>query len=367
MTIAISPPDRHEAPTPEFWSNRILESLGGAMTIFTMYIGDRLGYYRALARTTRGLTSAELAASCDTVERYTREWLEQQATTGFVAVDDIEADGTERRYSLPPGAASVLVDRNSLDYFAPLGRLFVGATRPIHAVVDAHRHGGGVPYKAYGEDMVVGQAEINRPMFLQQLGHEWLPALPDVHAKLEAGGRVADIGCGAGYSSIGIATAYPEVRIDGYDADGASIKHAVRNAAVAEVDDRVNFYAQDAVEAEGTYDLVIALECLHDMCNPVEVLRNLRRLAGEDGTVLIVDERTSHRFGGAGSDIEWMLYGWSVLHCLPVGMTDAPCAGTGTVMRPDTLREYAQAAGFADVEVLPIDNFLFRFYKLVSE
>jgi ubiquinone/menaquinone biosynthesis C-methylase UbiE len=203
---------------------------------------------------------------------------------------------------------------------------------------------------------------------LQQLGTEWLPAIPDVHARLQAEppALVADIGCGLGWSSIGIAQAYPNVQVDGFDLDGPSIEMARDNLAGLGLDGRVNFHERDAGDPSlaGRYDLVTAFECVHDMSDPVSALRTARRLAGEQGAVLVVDERVGDVFTPNGNEVEWMMYGWSVLHCLPVGMAEEPSAATGTVMRTDTLRQYAREAGFREVEVLPIENFFFRFYRL---
>ncbi len=114
----------------------------------------------------------------------------------------------------------------------------------------------------------------------------------------------------------------------------------------------------------GRYDLVTAFECVHDMSDPVGALRTMRNLAGDSGVVIVADERVGDEFTEKGNDVEWMMYGWSVLHCLPVGMADQPSAETGTVMRADTLRSYAKSAGFRDVEILPIEHFFFRFYRL---
>ena len=116
----------------------------------------------------------------------------------------------------------------------------------------------------------------------------------------------------------------------------------------------------------GNYDLVVALECVHDMSDPVGALKTMRGLAGERGTVLVVDERVGDEFTAASNDVERMMYGWSILHCLPVGMAQEPSAGTGTVMRASTLRQYASQAGFRDLEVLPVDNFFFRLYRLIN-
>jgi SAM-dependent methyltransferase len=178
--------------------------------------------------------------------------------------------------------------------------------------------------------------------------------------------RVADIGCGYGWSSLGIAKGYPNVRVDGFDLDAPSIDRARENAKLNRLADRVYFQVRDASDPAlaGHYDLVTAFEALHDMNNPVGALQTMRRLVKEDGTVFIVDERVGDTFTAQGNDVEWMMYGWSILHCLPVGMTDHNAAGTGTVMRTDTLRKYADEAGFRKVEVLPIEHFFFRFYRL---
>jgi len=178
--------------------------------------------------------------------------------------------------------------------------------------------------------------------------------------------RIADIGCGFGWSSIGMAQGYPKVYVDDFDIDVPSIERARENARINGVAERINFQVRNANDPSltGKYDFVTAFECIHDMSDPIGVLGAMRSLKNEKGTVLIVDERVGDSFSTNGSEVDWMMYGWSVLHCLPVGMADHPAAGTGTVMRPNTLREYALAAGFKRVEILPIDNFFFRFYRL---
>ena len=345
---------------------RFLGYAAGTFSLFSIYIGERLGYYRALAE--GSLTSAELAARTNTHERYTREWLEQQTIAGILQVEDESLDVTQRRFRLPPGHAEPLIEQDSLNYIAPLTRLMAGVVRPLDALLEAYRTGSGVPFSEYGLDLREGQAAINRPAFLYQLSQEWLPAMPDVHERLQSDppARVADIGCGYGWSSIGIAQGYPNVHVHGFDLDEPSIALAQENAHQHNVADRVQFQVRDAGDPAlaGRYDLVTAFECVHDMSNPVGALSVMRQLAGENGTVLIVDERVGDTFTATGNDVEWMMYGWSILHCLPVGMVDPPAAGTGTVMRTDTFRKYATDAGFSNVEVLPIENFFFRFYRL---
>ena len=367
MSPTYPPLDEAQTARRDAFVERLLGSVRGAFDIFGVYLGARLGYYHALAGGD-ALTPAELAARTGTHERPTREWLEQQAVGGTLEVANAADAAHARRFSLPDAYREVLTDETSLNYLAPLAVLLAGCVRPLPAVLEAFRTGGGVPYADYGPDLREGQAAINRPAFLHQLAQEWLPALPDVHARLQADlpARVADVGCGFGWSSIGIARGYPRVQVDGFDLDDASIEAAQAIAEREGLADRVSFQARDAGDPalRGRYDLVTAFECVHDMSDPVGVLRKMRGLAGETGAVLVVDERVGDEFAPDAGDVDWMMYGWSVLHCLHVGMVDPPAAGTGTVMRAGTLRRYAAEAGFSQVDILPVDNYFFRFYRL---
>ena len=339
-----------------------------------VYLGDRLGLYQAL-KEAGPATSTQLADRTGTHERYAREWLEQQAVAGILDVDDQDVEARARVYALPAGHAEVLTERDSLAYLAPLARTFVGVLRPIDALVEAFRTGGGVPYPEYGTDTREGIAAMNRPMFVNLLTAEWLPALPDVHSRLQDGllaegqfrpARVADIACGAGWSTIAMAKAYPRIQIDGFDSDEASIDLARKNVAEAGLSDRVTFRVHDAAEsvASGQYDVVTIFEAIHDMARPVEALRAIRGMLAPGGAVLVADERVAEKFIAPGDEVERFMYAASVLHCLPVGMAEQPSAGTGTVIRPETMRRYAMEAGFRGVEILPIENDFWRFYRL---
>jgi len=330
-------------------TDRLFDSVLATMDLHAVYLGDRLGYYRALDVPR---TPAELAARTGTAERYTREWCEQQAVTGLLTVDG-------DRFALPAEHRAALVDELSPDHIAPMARLVLGFTRQTDALVEAFRTGGGVPWSTHGADAHEGQAAANRPMFLGPLGREYLPAIPDVDAALRAGGRVADVGCGHGWSAIGIALAYPDATVDGYDLDGPSVEAARQHAREAGVDDRVRFH-REPLTGDG-YDVVLALECVHDLPDPVTVLAAMRAAGG---TVIVMDERVAETFTAPGDDVERLMYGYSLLCCLADGLAHEDSAGTGTVMRPDTLRAYAGAAGFAGVEILDIEDPFFRFYRL---
>jgi 2-polyprenyl-3-methyl-5-hydroxy-6-metoxy-1,4-benzoquinol methylase len=351
----------------EVLTTRILNATTGVFDIYTIHIGAKLGFYAALARGA-SLTSLELAAQTGTHERYVREWLEQQAVVGILGVENVDAQATARKFFLPAGHIELLTDRESPEFLAPLAQLVVGVANPVADVIAAFKSGGGVPFSRYGEDVRDGVGSLNRPMFLQLLGREWLPSIPDIHARLVADppARVADIGCGIGWSSIAMASAYPNIRVDGFDLDEPSIDQARINADHAQLNGSVQFHARHAsdLSTPGTYDLVTAFECIHDMSDPVGALRAMREMAGEMGSVVIMDERTAERFSPQESGLDGLFYGFSVLSCLPTGMDEQPSAQTGTVMRPAMLKRYALAAGFNEVSILPIDHFFFRFYRL---
>jgi 2-polyprenyl-3-methyl-5-hydroxy-6-metoxy-1,4-benzoquinol methylase len=348
---------------------RLMQATAGMFDIYTTYLGDRLGLYRALEDGGPS-TSAQVARRSGTHERYVREWLEQQTVVGILQVDDPYAGPGERRYTLPDGHAEVLIDCDSPNYLAPLAQLMVGTVRPLDALLQAFRYGHGVPAAENGADLREGQGGLNRVAYLDQLGQSWMPSVPDVHARLLADppARVADVGCGVGWASIGLARVYNTICVDGYDLDAPSIDMARTNAHAMGVADRVSFAVRDAAEAaQGPpYDLVLAFECIHDMADPVGVLRAMRAMAGEHGAVIIVDERVGESFATRDAETEWFMYGFSVLHCLPASMAETPSAATGTVMRPATLRAYAVKAGFRDVNVLPIENAFYTFYRLTT-
>jgi 2-polyprenyl-3-methyl-5-hydroxy-6-metoxy-1,4-benzoquinol methylase len=363
---APTPISETPAHTSEAFVQRLLDAVLGTLDVQAAYLGDRLGYYRLLAEHDEGLTSDELATRSGTAERYTREWLEQQAVTGFLVASQ-DPDAMTRRYVLPLGHRAPLTDELSLDHVLPLARLVAGLGKHADALLHAYRTGDGVSWAQQGDDARQAQAAANRPMFLHRLGSTYLASVPDLDAALRAGGRVADIGCGLGWSSIGIALSYPDATVDGYDVDVPSVEAARRNAHEAGLGDRVRFHVADAavppVQA-GPYDVVTAFECIHDLSDPVGVLSTMRNLAGRDGIVLIMDERVAEVFTAPGDNIERLMYGYSLLCCLPDGMSHQPSATTGTVMRPETLRRYAADAGFAQTEILDIHDDFFRFYRL---
>lgn len=291
---------------------RLFNATIDCLEVASVHIGGRLGFYRALADV-EGATPGELAAHTGTSKRYVREWLEQQAVAGFLSVDEPDAPPDARRYRLPPEHRPVLVDTDDLNYLTPLAGIAVDVVVPIERILDAYRSGEGVPFEAYGDDLVDVIGAINRPQFLNLVTH-WLGSIPELDARLRAEppARVGDVAAGTAQSSIAIARAYPNVTVEAIDVDATSVERARANG----------------------------------------------------GSVLIADERVAERFAPPGDEIERLNYGFSILHCLAVGLLDADSAGTGTVIRPDTVRAYATEAGFSRVDVLPIEHDFWRFYQL---
>jgi SAM-dependent methyltransferase len=340
----------------------------GALELMHVYVGERLGLYDALADGA-AMSPSELADRTGIGERYAREWLEQQAVAGVLDAAEDAGEPVARRYRLPASSAEVLCAQDGLFFLAPVAAMTVGIARTLPQVLDAFRDGGGVPYGAYGADIQQGIARLNRPMFLNQLAQEWIPAMPDIEARLRRAdppARVADLGCGAGWSTIALGRAYPGAQVDGIDVDPPSVEEARRNATGAGVGDRVRFTLGDASDPAltGRYDLVTMFETLHDMAHPVEALRAARAMLADGGAVLVADERVAESFTAPGDELERFNYGWSALHCLPVGLAEPGSAGTGTVIRPETVRRYANEAGLGSVTVLPVEHEFWRFYRL---
>ena len=360
-----------DGPTADAFAERLFASALGAIDVLSAYLGDRLGWYRSLADDGPA-TPAELAArtSCD--QRYAREWLEQQAVSGVLTVEGADGPADERRYALPPGPAEVLTDPASLNYLAPVARMFAAPSIQLPALLDAYRGGGGVSWDQLGDDARESQADMNRPWYVQRLAGA-LAAVPDLHERLSRpGARILDVGCGAGWSTIALARAYPEAVLDGVDIDEPSMAAARDNATEAGVADRVTFRAADAAGLQGdgapagaTYNVAFAFECVHDMARPVSVLSAIRASLAPDGVLVVMDEAVAEEFTAPGDEIERLMYGFSLFVCLPDGRSSDPSEATGTVMRRSTLEGYARRAGFSGAEVLPTGEFgLWRFYAL---
>jgi SAM-dependent methyltransferase len=363
-TDAVASEGASEMGTEEL-AGRMFESGVAALEIGAAYVGLKLGFYEEL-RTPK--TADELADATGCAPRYAREWLRSQALSGFVTM--LGDEPATARFTLADGADAVLTEPTSPAYLGGLPHLYAALGTALPLVVDAYRTGDGVPYAAYGPDAVIGQAALNRPAFVNALVAQWLPEMPDVVARLRDTGtpaRVADFGCGYGWSAIELAKAFPQVRVDGFDGDEASIATARRNAAEYGVADRVDFDVADlgtAGPGAPRYDVSFFFECVHDFPRPVEALRYARTSTVTGGTVIVMDEAAAETFTAPADPVQRFLGAASAVWCLPQGMVGADPEPVGALMRPDQLADLAERAGYAKSEVLPIEHDVWRFYRL---
>ncbi len=297
-------------------------------------------------------------------------WASALACSGHSVV----ADGTDyatASFTLADGVAATLVDETDPAYVGgmPLALTAVGGATA--ALLNAYRSGAGVAVDAYGPEMVHAQAAFNRPLFVNELATSWIPQMAGVHARLSDTtnpARVADIGCGCGWSAIELGKAFDHVSIDGYDADPEAIDRARHNALEHGVDDRVRFHLVDASSESyggGEYDVVFFFECVHDFGRPVEALAAARAAVVPGGAVIVMDERAGDH-PQIGDPVETFFALVSATWCLPQSRVVPGCEAPGTVMRAATLESFARRAGWAGVDVLPIEHTFFRFYRLID-
>ena len=364
-------PEQTTEPMPsatEELAGRIFAAGVGTAELCNAYLGIHLGLYRALDGAPA--TAAELAARTGCDERYVREWLQGQAVGGLLTVDGVGP--AVAAFALADGVRDVFVDETAPTYLGGLADIVAAAGRALPLLADAYRSGDGVPYTAYGPDGVSAQSALNRPAFANSLVAEWLPQLPDVLARLQDPGRparVADLACGTGWAAIELAKAFGHITVDGRDNDEASIAIGRRNAADSGVADRVDLEVLDLADGSADwsprYDLVMFVECVHDLPRPVEALHHARAAVAPGGVVLVVDERAAETFTAPGDEVERFFAAVSPIWCLPQGRVGPDPEPVGTLIRPDVMRELAARAGYTDVQVVPIEHPFWRFYRLI--
>jgi 2-polyprenyl-3-methyl-5-hydroxy-6-metoxy-1,4-benzoquinol methylase len=263
---------------------KVVTDFGAALSSSLVYVGQRLGLYKALAEAGPS-TPAELAGRTGTQERYVREWLVNQTAGGYV-----EYDPAEGKFSLSPEQAAALADEESPAFVGGGFYLIKAMTNAVPRIVEAFEKGGGILWGEHDPDLFVGVERFFRPGYRAHLTAEWIPALTGIEEKLKAGGTVADVGCGHGASTIIMAQAYPNSRFTGFDNHEPSIEHARRAAEEAGVADRVTFEVSPASEIpEGPYDLICFFDCLHDMGDPAGAARRAAEVLAEGGSALIVE------------------------------------------------------------------------------
>jgi SAM-dependent methyltransferase len=321
---------------------QFVQDLGATVQAGLVVIGHRLGLYQAMAGA-GPLTPAELAGRTGTAERYVREWLAAQASGGYVAYDPVS-----ERFSLPEEQAFALADPDGLAYLPGAFQLALASLKAEPRIAEAFRTGAGVGWHEQDSEVFDGCEMFFAPGYRANLVQSWIPALEGVEAKLQAGARVADVGCGHGASTIIMAKAYPRSTFVGFDYHQRSIDWARKAASDAGVSDRVRFEVAPADRFGGDgYDLVATFDCFHDMGDPAGAAAHIRRTLADDGTWLLVEPAAGDHLKDNLNPVGRLYYGFSVLLCVPNALSQQPKAVLGNQAGEAQTRELTAAGGFA--------------------
>jgi len=325
----------------ELFLGRAVQDMGAAMSAPLVVLGDRLGLYRALAD--RGPTTPEeLAAETKTAPRLVREWLNAQAAAG-----NVDYDAAKSRYTLNPEQAFCFADESSPAFLPGFYQLCLGATRSLDQITSAMRGSGALPWSAHEPDLFMGTERFFRPGYAAHLTNAWIPALDGVQAKLEAGARVADVGCGHGASTVLLARAFPNSRFVGYDNHGESIETARQRARAAGVAERTHFSTESAQDFPGVgYDLIACFDSFHDMGDPLGAAQHVREALAPSGTWMLVEPMAGESVNANLNPIGRLFYSVSTLLCTPNGLSQSPGRALGAQASDAEIRAIVIAAGF---------------------
>src|ERR1700728_390017 len=315
--------------------------MGAAMNAALIIVGDKLGLYKAMAGA-GPLTSAEVAAKTKTAERYVREWLSAQAAGGFLTYD--AATG---KFTLPPEQAMALADEQSPVFLPGFFQIVGACMRDEPKITEAYRSGKGVGWHEHDHSLFAGTERFFRPNYRANLISSWIPALGDTEAKLKAGARVADVGCGLGTSTILMAQAYPKSTFVGFDYHPESIELAREAARKAGVSDRVQFEVAKAKDYPGSgYDFVAFFDCLHDMGDPVGAARHVKETLAPNGTWMIVEPFANDKLEDNLNPIGRIFYSASTMLCTPASLSQEVGLALGAQAGEGRLTKVLHSAGF---------------------
>jgi SAM-dependent methyltransferase len=315
--------------------------LGATVHAGMVVIGEKLGLYKALAA--GAMTSAELAAATDTDERYVREWLASQAAGGYVTYDE-----TTNTFSLSEEQAFTLANENSPAYLPGAFELAVGSLAAVPRIAESFRTGTGMGWHEHDERVFHGTEKFFRPGYAANLVSSWIPSLAGVQARLEAGARVADVGCGKGASTVLMAQAFPKSRFYGFDYHLGSLEGARQSAKHAGVADRTTFERASAKEYSGQdYDLVTCFDCLHDLGDPVGAARHVLQSLAKDGTWMIVEPYAKDDLKDNLNPVGRVYYSFSTLLCTPCSRSQEVGLCLGAQAGEKRIRQVVTSAGFS--------------------
>jgi SAM-dependent methyltransferase len=320
---------------------RFVGDLGAAVHAGMVVIGEKVGLYKALSE--RPMTSAQLAAKTGTDERYVREWLASQAAGGYVCYDD-----KTQAFYLSEEQAFTLANEDSPAYLPGAFQLALGSLAAVPRIAESFRSGAGMGWHEHDDGVFHGCEKFFRPGYAANLVPSWIPALTDVKAKLEAGARVADVGCGKGASTILLAKAFPKSQFFGFDYHEKSVEGAREIAHCEGVAGRVTFEVSKAKEFPGkNYDFVAVFDCLHDMGDPVGAARHVRESLKDDGTWMIVEPFANDDLKDNLNPIGRVYYSFSTLLCTPCSRSQEVALCLGAQSGERRMREVVTSAGFS--------------------
>lgn len=334
---------------------RFEELASGATTIGALVIADRSGLLSAMAG--RGEVTVDELAGDRFSPRYVEEILATLAAAGIV-----EYRTGEGTYALPDEHAACLTDPTSPYLLAGWFDALPAAFASIDEVVEATKNGGGVPLDAFDERIVAGIDRLTSPGIRILLARRWLAAMPDVVTKLEAGGRVADVGCGSGAAATTMAKAFPKSTVIGFDVDPRAIARAQQQAAAVGLSN-LAFEQVSGEEMPLGFDLVTTFDVIHDLPHPQRVLARIREAIKPDGTYLLMEPAVSPRLEENFNPHGALIYGFSLLYCLPQALANGG-AGLGAAWGPVKAEELCREVGFSSFERLQIDNPYSNFFRL---
>jgi SAM-dependent methyltransferase len=328
----------------EAFMGQAVTDMGACMSAPLMLIGEKLGLYKAMAGA-GPLTPQEVAQRSGAAERYVREWLSNQAAGGYVTYDS-----QSERYTLPDEQALALADEDSPFYILGLYDSIASLYADEDQILEAFRSGGGMGWHEHDHRLFRGTERFFRPGYRANLVPEWIPALDGVQQKLEAGARVADIGCGHGASTIIMAEAFPNSELFGFDYHDASIGRAREAADQAGVGDRITFEVASAKDYPGTdYDLACVFDCLHDMGDPVGASAHVLSTLAPDGTWMIVEPFAGDRVEENLNPVGRVFYGASTMICTPASLSQEVGLALGAQAGEERLTEVLEEGGFTRV------------------
>jgi 2-polyprenyl-3-methyl-5-hydroxy-6-metoxy-1,4-benzoquinol methylase len=322
---------------------KFVGDLGATMAAGTVVIGEKLGLYKAMGNPNQPITAEQLAHRTDTNERYIREWLNAQAAGGYV-----EYDAESDSYFLTDEQAFVLTNENSAAYLPGAFILATAALKATPKIAERFRSGEGLGWHEHDEGLFCGTELFFRPGYGVHLVNDWIPSLDGVKGKLNAGAKVADVGCGHGASTILMANAYPKSEFYGFDYHEKSIETARQKAEKSGVSDRVTFEVAKSKEYPGEdYDFVTFFDCLHDMGDPVGAATHVKNSLKKDGTWMIVEPFANDKTEDNLNPVGRVYYSASTLICTPASLSQEVGLALGAQAGEKRLREVALEGGFS--------------------